>query len=171
MYYCLSKNVANLTSNMYKLLFLVTLFFVLSCKSDDNTVQDNTVQDHSKNDIDSTDAVVDDSSDTIEIISDYDLDVVDPKNRAEFIENLAKIEDEHGAQWDFCRCAVKNDSINRAFQQPNLPDNEFDRLFDRSNVIEQRCQAFLVQNPSTTPDERAAHTKKIRDCLKAAGVK
>ena len=86
---------------MYKLLFLVTLFFVLSCKSDDNTVQDNTVQDHSKNDIDSTDAVVGDSSDTIEIISDYDLDVVDPKNRAEFIENLAKIEDEHGAQWDF----------------------------------------------------------------------
>ena len=166
MYYCLSKNVANLTSNMHKLLFLVTLFFVVSCKSDDNIVQD-----HSKSGTDSTDVIVGDSSDTIEIISDYDLDVVDPKNRAEFIENLAKIEDEHGAQWDFCRCAVKNDSINRAFQQPNLPDNEFDRLFDRSNVIEQRCQAFLVQNPSTTPDERAAHTKKIRDCLKAAGVK
>ena len=166
MYYCLSKNVANLTSNMHKLLFLVTLFFVVSCKSDDNIVQD-----HSKSGTDSADVIVGDSSDTIEIISDYDLDVVDPKNRAEFIENLAKIEEEHGAQWDFCRCAVKNDSINRAFQQPNLRDKEFDRLFDRSNAIEQRCQAFLVQNPSTTPDERAAHTKKIRDCLKAAGVK
>lgn len=105
---------------------------------------------------------------TVAIVSDYTMDNVDPKERREFKENLAEIEKKHGVQWDFCTCTVANDSLNKAFQVPNLPDAKVDKLIDRLSVVEEKCQAFLVQNPNQTPEERARHEKKVRDCLRAA---
>lgn len=106
----------------------------------------------------------------VDVQSDYDMDMVDEDDMEEFKENLAHIEKEHGEQWDFCTCVVKNDSINKAFSQP-VSDAEFDRLSNRFDEIETHCQAFLVQNPNATPEERAKHEKKVKKCLKDAGVK
>ena len=92
------------------------------------------------------------------------------KNQKEFKENLAKIEKVHGEQWDFCTCVVKNDSINKAFSQP-VSDAQFDRLSLRFDEIDQRCKAFLMQSPNVTPEERIKHEKKVRNCLKEAGIK
>lgn len=129
----------------------------------DDIVVDNT---------DSVEVIEDDGLDTIEVKSDYDMStVVDQKNVKEFKQNLAKIEKEHGIQWDFCTCAVKNDSINKAFMEPNLPDDEFERLSNRFDVIDNKCKAFLAQNPNVTPEQRSAHEMKVKKCLKAAGVK
>ena len=108
--------------------------------------------------------------DSLHIKSNYDLSTVDEKNKLEFMESLADIEKNYGEQWDFCTCVIKNDSINKAFSQP-VSDAEFDRLVERSDAIGVKCQAFLVQSPNQTPDERAMHQKKVRDCLKEAGVK
>lgn len=107
-------------------------------------------------------------NDTLTIKSDYKMDNVDAKQRKEFRENLAQIEEKHGVQWDFCTCIVANDSINKAVQVPNLSDVKFNKLLDRLTTVEEKCQAFLVQNPSVTPEERARHGKKVRDCLRAA---
>ncbi|MFT5860207.1 MAG: hypothetical protein ACI865_002315 [Flavobacteriaceae bacterium] len=148
---------------MCKFLFLVTVIFLVSCNSEVKDSESNIDVDR-----DSTDQVDIDSTDTIETISDYNFDGIDPKLRGEFKESLAKIEEQHGVQWDFCTCVVKNDSINIAFQQANLPDKQFDRLSNRFDVIDQKCKAFLAQNPNQTPDDRAIHEKKVRDCLKAA---
>lgn len=108
--------------------------------------------------------------DSLKIESEYDMETVDKKHQKEFMENLAHIEKEFGQQWDFCTCVVKNDSIDRAFKK-DLSDAEFDRVAARFDVVEKRCKAFLVQSPNQTPDERQAHNQKVRDCLKAAGVK
>ena len=151
---------------MYKLLFLATIIFIFSCKSDVKVRNG-----HKNNGHDSTDIVQMDSTDTIKVISDYSLDGVDPKLRAEFKASLAKIEQQHGIQWDFCTCVVKNDSINKVFQQANLPDGQFDRLSNRFDVIDEKCKAFLRQNPNQTPDDRAKHEKKVRDCLSSARQK
>jgi hypothetical protein len=150
---------------MYRVLLFLTLIIIVSCKSDPKP------PDVTPDDTDSTDMVGLDSLDTVSLISDYKMKDVDPKLRAEFRRSLVKIEAKHGIQWDFCTCVIKNDSLNKALQKPNLPDKIFDVLLIRSDTIEQRCQAFLAQNVDTTPDQRALHEKKVRDCLKAAGVK
>jgi hypothetical protein len=101
--------------------------------------------------------------------SDYDMSTVDVKDRAEFKETLKKIETQHGEQWDFCTCVVKNDSINKAVAQP-LSDQEFERLSERLDVIDKHCKAFLAQNPNQTPEERVKHEKQVKKCLKEAGI-
>lgn len=106
----------------------------------------------------------------ITVISDYDMSKVDADNVEEFKENLVKIEKEFGEQWDFCTCAVKGDSINEAFKKPDLPDVEFNALFERLDFIDEKCKAFRIQNPSITPEERAAHEKEVKKCLKEAGL-
>jgi hypothetical protein len=151
---------------MYRILFFLTLILIVSCKSDPKPPK--LVK---SDDSDTTNMVGLDSLDTVPLISDYKLTDVDPKLRAEFRKSLVKIEAEHGIQWDFCTCIVKNDSLNKALQKPNLPDKQFDILLTRSDTIEQRCQAFLAQNVDITPDQRALHEKKVRDCLRAAGLK
>ena len=46
-----------------------------------------------------------------------------------------------------------------------------DNLMERMEVVDQHCKAFLVMDDSKTPDEREAHEKKIKKCLKSAGIK
>jgi hypothetical protein len=84
---------------------------------------------------------------------------------------VKKIEAKYGEQWDFCDCVVKGDSINKAFMKPNLPDKEFNRLSERFDEIDKKCQAFRIQDANRTPEERAIHEKKVKKCLKAAGIK
>jgi hypothetical protein len=78
-------------------------------------------------------------------------------------ENL--IEATYGVQWDFCDCVVKNDSVNKAIETAG--DDEFDAILERMDVIENYCKAMLAA-PNTTPDEREAHERKVRKCLRNA---
>jgi len=89
----------------------------------------------------------------------------------ELKKSLKKIEAKYGEQWDFCNCVVKGDSINKAFLKPNLPDKEFERLSNRFDEIDEKCQAFRIQDANRTPEERAIHEKKVKKCLRAAKVK
>lgn len=150
---------------MNKLLFIITVFTVISCTSDVNNLEADV------NEVDSTLVEVEpqDSLDK-QIISDYDMSMVDKKNSTEFKANLVKIEKQFGEQWGFCDCVIKNDSINKAFSK-EVSDKEFDRLSARFDEIDQKCKAFLAQNPNTTPEERAKHEKKVKKCLKEAGIK
>jgi hypothetical protein len=88
----------------------------------------------------------------------------------ELNKSIEKIEAKYGEQWDFCNCVVKGDSINKAFLKPNLPDKEFERLSNRFDEIDEKCQAFRIQDANRTPEERAIHEKKVKKCLKAAKV-
>lgn len=86
-------------------------------------------------------------------------------------ESIMKIEEKYGEQWDFCDCVVKGDSINKAFSESNLPDAEFERLSKRFDVIDQKCQAFRIQDANRTPEQREMHEKKVKKCLREAGVR
>ena len=151
---------------MNKLLLFITVFAVISCGSDGIN------PDEPNDSVDSLNVenTVQDSIDK-QIISDYDMSTVDKKNSKEFKENLVKIEKQYGEQWSFCDCVIKNDSIDKAFKNPNIPDKEFDRLANRLDEIDAKCQAFRIQNPNLTPEERAKHEKKVKKCLKEAGIK
>ena len=149
---------------MNKLLYVLCFFAFFSCtedpakkKEDKREVQTDVL------DVDDVD-----DTDTIQLVSDYKMDNVDPKERKEFKENLAQIEKKHGVQWDFCTCVVANDSLDKAVKNPNVTDLEMDQIFDRFEVVAEKCKAFQIQNPNQTPEERARHEKKVRDCLKAS---
>ena len=99
-------------------------------------------------------------------------DAVKPAmDSTELKTSIKKIEAKYGEQWDFCNCVLKGDSINKAFSKPNIPDKEFDRLSKRFDEIDEKCQAFRIQDANRTPEERAAHEKKVMKCLKNAGVR
>ncbi len=150
---------------MKRLLFFITIISLFSCASDPEVVIEgpeqagDTIQKNNR--LDSLEE---------QIKSDYDMSTVDDENSEEFMESLVEIEKKYGEQWDFCTCVIKNDSINKAFSSP-VSDNEFERLSARFDVIDEKCKAFLVQNPNVTPEERAKHEKKVRNCLKEAGIR
>ncbi|MDG1334132.1 MAG: hypothetical protein P8P74_17500 [Crocinitomicaceae bacterium] len=149
---------------MNKLLYVLCFFVLFSCGEDPVT----DIADKVDVESDTLDVDIIDGSDTIQIESDYKMDDVDPKERQEFKENLAQIEKKHGVQWDFCTCVVANDSLDKAVKNPNVTDLEMDQIFNRLDVIAEKCKAFQIQNPNQTPEERARHEKKVRDCLKAS---
>lgn len=154
-------------SKLVKTTFAVLLlFFLFSCGEDKPVLPINLKTDV----IDTLETKVEiDSTDVDTIISDYDFSKVDAKDRQEFKENLVKIEKKYGVQWDFCDCAVKSDSVNKAFM--NVSDEEFDALMARSDFIDEKCQGFRAQSADRTPEDRAKHEAKIRKCLKEAGTK
>lgn len=150
---------------MKKTLFVVTLILAASCGEDPYEYKVPCSSETSG-------SSVENENDTVnaKVESNYDLSTVEEKDLEEFKENLANIEKKHGEQWDFCTCVIKNDSINKAFMN-DLSDEEFDRLSDRFDVIDQHCKAFLTQSSTATPEERAIHEKKVRKCLKDAGIR
>ena len=120
-----------------------------------------------------TDELVQDS---VEMGLDDALKSADKKEKpamdsVDLKKSIKKIEAKYGEQWDFCDCVVKGDSINKAFMKPNIPDKEFDRLSKRFDEIDEKCQAFRIQDADRTPEERALHEKKVRRCLREAGIK
>lgn len=137
-----------------RILFLISILVLTSCGGADKPTEKE-----------KEDPIVVDSLPLIEQVSKPKVD------SAELKKNEKKIEAKYGEQWDFCDCVVKGDSINKAFQKANIPDAEFERLSARFDVIEQKCQAFRVQDANQTPEQRTAHEKKVRKCLKAAGIK
>ena len=150
---------------MNRFLFIITAILLIGCSepSKNETDKGNDKPKSQKEQLK-------DSLEQMDIKSDYDLTKVDPKDRREFMEQLAQIERDNGEQWDFCKCTVLNDSLNKSAQKPNLSDSEMDKIMDRFDVIEKHCQAYIAQDHSTTPEERARHAKKVKDCLKEAGV-
>lgn len=83
-----------------------------------------------------------------------------------FAKNKVKIEKIYGEQWDFCHCIVANDSLDKVVKSGAEIDDAF---MDRFSLVDQKCKAFLVMSPNQTPDERAVHEKKTKNCLRNNG--
>lgn len=79
-----------------------------------------------------------------------------------------EIEEKYGVQWDFCDCVVKNDSIEKALFATE-DEAQIDLILVRMDEVDQHCKAMLAQ-PNTTPEQRDRHARKVRKCLKEAGV-
>jgi hypothetical protein len=91
------------------------------------------------------------------------LTQVEEKETKESIRSIVK---KYGEQWDFCDCVQKGDSINKALRGKKMSDNELARLMLRFEEVDKKCQAFRIMDPTRTPEDRALHEKKIRECLR-----
>ena len=75
------------------------------------------------------------------------------------------IEKKYGEQWDFCACVLKGDSVNKAILKPNLSDKQLQKLLNRFEFINKKCQSFKIQDASRSPEQRERHEKKVKECL------
>ncbi len=136
--------------------FTLIAFFIVGCKNESKT----TVNKDTKSDS----TIV--SKDTIKDLNDTPKKIEIINEKAEKVENHAKIVEKFGEQWDFCSCVIKNDSINKAFEK-NLTDKQSEKLMARWEFVENKCKEFLT-TPNTTPEERLEHELKVKRCLKNA---
>lgn len=75
------------------------------------------------------------------------------------------IEKKYGEQWDFCACVLKGDSVNKAILKPNLSDKQLQKVLNRFEFINKKCQSFKIQDASRSPEQRERHEKKVKECL------
>ena len=153
------------------LLFFGIFFIGMSMRSCDDHSGEHHYNHHTDGSLENAADSLNAKKDSLQIESKYDLETVDPNHREEFLENMAKIEDQYGKQWDFCTCIIKNDSVQKAIMNESLSDAEFDALVVRSGEVDNKCKAFLVQSLNQTPEERYEHKKKVDKCLEEAGLK
>ncbi|MCT4560618.1 MAG: hypothetical protein N4A41_04495 [Crocinitomicaceae bacterium] len=136
------------------LLFLAINLLVVACKSDSSVEEE----------------VMTDEPAQEEVLAEVEKDLsknvplIEEGVDRDFKENKKKIEKKYGNQWDFCRCVVANDSIDKVVKSGVDLDQKF---MDRFEEIDAKCKAFLVMNPNNTPEERQLHERKIQECLKA----
>jgi uncharacterized protein YjcR len=77
----------------------------------------------------------------------------------------SQITTKYGQQYTFCECVQKGDSLNKALKNKKLTDNELDRLLLRFDEIDEKCQAFRINNANATPLERQRYSRKVKKCL------
>jgi hypothetical protein len=135
--------------------FFVFVFLLIACKQ---KVEDCKSCELDQNNVDSI-VEIDKSS----LDKALKSTTIESKSK-EQVENLKKIEEKFGEQWDFCTCVKANDSINKAFEK-NVSDKQADQLMARWEYVELKCKEFLTQ-PNTTPEEREVHEKKVKRCLR-----
>jgi len=124
-----------------------------------------------------TDSIIAEVIDTITPIVEVDTTstLADSLVKDGYVEETKElstvIEKKYGKQWDFCDCVVKNDSINKAMSNlDDVSDEDVDKLFLRWDVIESHCKELLTA-PNTTPEERSKYKRKVKKCLRKAGIK
>ena len=138
------------------LVYFILTLLIVSCSGEKN---DSEIQKNKKNEIDTTS-----SSKVPEIETKKIVKVIDKKTEKKEVH--AKIVAKYGEQWDFCNCVVKNDSINTALEK-TLTDKQTDKLMARWEYVDTKCKEFLT-TPNTTPEQRAKHEWKVKQCLKNA---
>lgn len=141
---------------MRKIYLLGCLGIVISCNSSHKSNVKNQIQKDSITNSNKDDSLEDG------IKEHYEID------QAKTNEKI--IQKEYGIQWDFCDCIVKNDSIQKAIDLAgDIDDSEFEALMNRFEEIDQHCKS-IIASPSTTPDDRIKHERRVKKCLTKAAA-
>ena len=136
----------------FHLFLSITALILVSCNGHQNQPAEEVVVTDSLLIVEKTDSLVQEEFIIKEVSKDPEIQ--------EAQEEIVK---KYGEQWDFCTCIVKSDSVNTALME--APDDMFDLVMERSEYIDSKCKGLLIQ-PNATPEERAAHEKRVKKCLR-----
>ncbi len=103
----------------------------------------------------------------LKLINAQKNEKVNGVDKKDFKNAVYLIEKKYGDQWDFCACILKGDSINKAILNPNLSDNQLQKLVGRFEYISKKCESFKMQDASRSPEQRKAHESKVKACLES----
>jgi biopolymer transport protein ExbD len=99
----------------------------------------------------------------IALLTTHKESYISEKKEKEALQS--QITTKYGQQYTFCECVQKGDSLNKALKNKKLTDNELDRLLLRFDEIDEKCQAFRINNANATPLERQRYSRKVKKCL------
>lgn len=136
-----------------------TTLFLSSCNSSENNGNEELYQKDSL-EINETDTSLTENFEDDEIEESFKEYIKDENPAVE--EAKKEIVKKYGAQWDFCTCIKKSDSVNNALMEAS--DDEFDAVMERSEYIDSKCKELLIR-PNATPEDRLKHDKKVKKCL------
>jgi len=145
---------------------LVSFLFLIAC----NTSSPNKSDVHSD-----TVAVIEIDTAIVALVDTVSSELPDSLVRDGYVEETKElasvIEKKFGVQWDFCDCIVKSDSINKVMTDlEGVSDEEIDVIFASWDEIDMHCKE-LITAPNTTPEERSKYSRKVKRCLRNAGIK
>lgn len=141
----------------YTIILLISLFYLVGCKSSSNESVDGEIDSTNVQGPDSTS--YDLTADTLENDTLVDEVVYEDPEVQEAHEEIVK---KYGIQWDFCTCVQKSDSVNTALGEAS--EENLDKVWERSDYIDSKCKGILIQ-PNATPEDRYKHEKKVKKCL------
>jgi membrane-associated HD superfamily phosphohydrolase len=152
------KNMPMITKYTFVLLFLATL--LIACTNTEECKECEEEQNLVESPAEVTDRVANEK-----VIQEEEETIASDENVDQnFIANKEKIVQKFGKQWSFCSCVRANDSLDKLIKSGAELNDAFMKRFDE---VDNKCKAFLVMSNNSTPEEREAHVKKTKDCIKA----
>lgn len=149
----------------YYLIPTVLALFLLGCSSEpeqsynasNNNKQDSTEQNDSLAKMNDTLSSDSSSNKKVSPVDVRDSDGYEDDDAAEKIVKANK------KQLSFCDCAKKMNKIENELQEAE--GDKFDQLFEKMEKLQKNKCAVLFVSSNRTPDERAAHKRKVKKCL------
>lgn len=138
----------------YISLFVFSIFIV-GCSGDNDAEETNSQGEHVEN-VDST-------------MNDQDssmIEEIDTASNEEYVseeDEMEKLNEEH-KQLTFCDCVKKQKELDDAMELEEDDAKLMDILDEMERLVNEECKVLTV-GPNRTPDERAAHKRKVRKCL------
>lgn len=138
----------------YISLFVISIFIV-GCSGDNDAEETNAQGEHVEK-IDST--MNDQDSSMVE-----EIDTASAEAYVSEEDDLEKLNEEH-KQLTFCDCVKKQKELDDAMELEEDDAKLMDILDEMERLVNEECKVLTV-GPNRTPDERAAHKRKVRKCL------
>lgn len=138
----------------YIALFVISIFIV-GCSGDNDAEETNAQGEHVEK-IDST--MNDQDSSMVE-----EIDTASAEAYVSEEDDLEKLNEEH-KQLTFCDCVKKQKELDDAMELEEDDAKLMDILDEMERLVNEECKVLTV-GPNRTPDERAAHKRKVRKCL------
>lgn len=138
----------------YISLFVFSIFIV-GCSGDNDAEETNSQGEHVEN-VDSTMNNQDSSM----------IEEIDTASNEEYVseeDEMEKLNEEH-KQLTFCDCVKKQKELDDAMELEEDDAKLMDILDEMERLVNEECKVLTV-GPNRTPDERAAHKRKVRKCL------
>lgn len=146
----------------YLHLFFIAILFV-ACQSEPGDEKKSNQEETDTSGLaDSTammDSVVQDSSVAKEVVP---IDVRD-SDGYEDDDAAEKIVKANKNQLSFCDCVKKMNKLEADME--DAEGDAFEKLFDEMDRMQKEECAILLVSPNRTPEERAAHKRKVDKCL------
>lgn len=98
-----------------------------------------------------------------DILQTEEIDTTATKDYVSEEDAMEELNKEH-KQLTFCECVAKQKELDDAMETEEDDAKVMELLDEMERLVNEECKVLTV-SPNRTPDERAAHKRKVQKCL------